>query len=80
MGGSGGAVLQSWNWICARGERGWHIATVADFNGDGVPDILWENNSTRQKTIWYMGGSGWATMQNWNWVSAGGEPGWSLMN
>jgi hypothetical protein len=78
MGGDGGAEVQSWNWISQEGVPGWHVAAVADFNGDGVPDLVWQNDSTRQVTVWYMGGTGGAVMQSWSWISATGEPGWHV--
>ena len=34
----------------------WHIAGIADFGGDGKPDILLENTSTGQRVLWLMGG------------------------
>jgi len=30
---------------------------VGDFNGDGHPDILWENNTTGEQFIWLMNGA-----------------------
>src|SRR6266542_1845573 len=29
----------------------------SDFNGDGKPDILWQNSSTGQRLIWFMNGT-----------------------
>ncbi|MEO6875121.1 MAG: FG-GAP-like repeat-containing protein [Opitutaceae bacterium] len=37
-------------------DPAWHIAGIADFNGDGSPDILLENTSTGQRVLWLMGG------------------------
>jgi len=34
----------------------WHIVGLADFNGDGSPDILLENTVTGQRVVWIMGG------------------------
>ena len=28
---------------------------AADFNGDGKPDLVWRNDSTRQVVVWYVG-------------------------
>ena len=33
---------------------GWTVVGVADFNGDGKPDYLLYNGSTRQTAIWYL--------------------------
>src|SRR5262249_12106369 len=32
----------------------WFLRGVADFNGDGHPDFLLENDQTNQTGIWYM--------------------------
>jgi N-acetylneuraminic acid mutarotase len=38
----------------------WSIVGVADFNRDGFGDILWENSSTRDHSIWFMDGDNWS--------------------
>jgi len=45
-----------------------------------VPDLVWQNDSSRQVTVWYMGGAGGAVFQGWNYLSAAGVPGWSALN
>jgi hypothetical protein len=35
----------------------WEIATAADFNGDGKPDLLLQNMITGQRMIWFMNGA-----------------------
>jgi len=79
MGGTGGAVFQGWNYLSLAGVPGWHVVAVADFNGDGVPDLVWQNDQTRQATVWYMGGADGAVFQGWNYLSAAGVPGWSIV-
>ena len=37
---------------------GWSVVGVADFNGDGHPDYLLFNSSTRQTAIWYLNNNG----------------------
>ncbi len=78
-GGTGGATYQGWNWLNKAGVPGWHVAAVADFNQDGVPDLIWVNDTTRQAVVHYYGGAGGAVDQNWNWLDQAGEPGWSVV-
>ncbi len=77
MGGAGGAVFEGWTYLAA-GSPGWHIAGAADFNGDGVPDLIWQNNQTVQVTVNYYGGVGGATLLGWAYLDSRGEPGWTL--
>src|SRR5206468_215427 len=50
----------------------------SDFNGDSHPDLLWQNDTTRQATLWYMGGAGGSTMQGAAWISTANVPGWRI--
>jgi hypothetical protein len=79
-GGLGGATLLGWNWLNKTGNPGWTVVAVADMNGDGVPDLIWEKNATNQVTVNYYGGTGGATLTSWNWLNSGGEPaGWHVV-
>ena len=40
----------------------WRVVADADFNGDGIPDAVWQNPSTGAVEIWLMGGSQGATL------------------
>ncbi len=47
------------------------IVAAADFNNDGVPDLVWQSPSTGAAQIWYMGGTGGATITGSASVSTG---------
>src|SRR5205814_1435868 len=36
----------------------------SDFNGDGQPDILWQNSSTGERIIWFMNDATYAVHAN----------------
>jgi hypothetical protein len=52
----------------------WEVAALADFNGDGNADVLWQNLTTGDRGFWTLGGnypsSGWIPLTiiagNWN--------------
>ena len=79
MGGSQGNLYQSWDWLSAGNMSGWTVAGTADFNGDGQPDLMWQNDSTHQIAVWYMGGAQGNIYQSWAWLSAGNMTGWTVV-
>ena len=36
----------------------WTAVTAADFNRDGVADVIWHNSTTHRMTVWLMRGTG----------------------
>jgi hypothetical protein len=78
-GGAGGAVYQGWNYLNSTGVPGWTVVGANDFNGDGVPDLVWQNDVTAQVTVNYYGGPGGSTYTGWNWLEASGFPGWTAV-
>jgi hypothetical protein len=38
----------------------WHIVAVADFNGDGYPDVVWQDPATGDAQVWFLGPPGTA--------------------
>jgi hypothetical protein len=78
-GGSGGASDQGWNWLNPAINAGWRVVAVADFDGNGVPDLVWQNEATRQVTVHYYGGAAGATDLGWNWLSSGNNAGWRVV-
>ena len=66
----GGAVLMP------IADTNWTIGGTADFNADGLTDILWRNKSSGVNLVWYMdgtsviGGAFLPTIADTNWVIA----------
>jgi hypothetical protein len=79
-GGAGGATEIGWAYLNSGGEpAGWSVAAVADMNGDGIPDLIWQyvGTSANQVTVNYYGGAGGAVYQGWANLYA--EPlGWTV--
>ena len=79
-GGPGGNTYLGWNWLVCVGNPGWTVVAVADMNGDGIPDLIWQNNTTNQVTVNYFGGNKGSVYQGWAWLNSGGEPaGWRVV-
>ena len=57
MGGSKGTDILGANWLNASDLSDWRVVAVADLNSDGCPDLVWQHESTRQVTVWFMGGT-----------------------
>lgn len=79
MGGTSGDTFLGYNWISMAGLPGWHVAAAADMNRDGRPDVIWQNDTTGQVTVWYMGGTGGNLLQNWAWLSTANMPDWKIV-
>jgi len=78
-GGAGGASYLGWTWLNSSGDPGWTVVGASDFNGDGVPDLVWQNDTTAQVTVNYYGGNKGATLTGWNWLAPMGYPGWKAV-
>jgi uncharacterized repeat protein (TIGR01451 family) len=78
-GGAQGATLIGWNWLNSKVQPAWHVVAAADFDGNGVPDLVWQNDTTRQVTVNYYGGAEGASMIGWTWLNSAVQPGWSVV-
>jgi hypothetical protein len=72
-------MIQGWAWLQPESVLGWHVVATADFNGDELPDLVWQNDTNRQVTVVYYGGSGGAMIQGWAWLQPNSVTGWSVV-
>ena len=56
MTGATGTTVLSLGTVFGTAPAAWEPVSVADFNGDGHSDILFQNVDTGQLVIWYMNG------------------------
>ena len=53
-------TIASSGYGCNYALQGWDVKAVTDFNGDGTPDVLWQNRSSGVVFYWLMkAGSSW---------------------
>jgi hypothetical protein len=78
-GGTSGAAYQGWAYLNAAGYPGWTVVGAMDLNADGVPDLIWQNDSTQQVTVNYYGGAAGSVYQGWAWLSSSGVAGWRAL-
>ena len=52
MSGAQGATYGSTAQVAE--SNSWKLVAAADFNGDGVADLVWENTSSGALQIWFM--------------------------
>ena len=56
---------------------GWRVVGVGDLNGDGHPDLIWQQDGTNVTSVWYMGGADGSTFLS-NKVLSDSIPGWRI--
>jgi hypothetical protein len=54
----------------------WRIAGAADFDGDGRPELIWQDPMTGMSQVWLMGGTHGTTLIGA--MALGGATGWRL--
>lgn len=58
---------------------GWIPRAIADFNGDGQPDVLFVNERSRQADIYFYGGPQGTTLLSVQTVSSAIPAGWNVV-
>src|ERR1019366_8675619 len=76
---SGAVYYQGWAYLNSTGNPGWSAVGVADFDGNGTPDLVWQNDSTQQVTVNYYGGYAGKVYQGWAWLNSTGFAGWRAL-
>jgi hypothetical protein len=78
MGGPLGNNFLGSTYLDSIGHTGWTVAGIADANNDGHPDIMWQNTTTRQVYVWYMGGTLGNNYLGALYLDPAGHAGWTL--
>jgi hypothetical protein len=79
MGGATGGTLNEWTWVTSARLAPWKLVATKDFNGDGHPDLVWQNDQTRSLVVWFMNGPQNTIMQNWTYIVSTPVPGWKVV-
>jgi hypothetical protein len=79
MTGARGSTFLSWDWISPGGAVGWRVVAAGDLNGDGRTDLIWQQDTTRQVVVWYLGGTNGNLLQSWAWLASAPQTGWTVV-
>ena len=58
MTGAQGDQLLGQAWVANPGPSGWTLAGTADFDRDGLSDLVWQNDADQSVLVWYSTGTG----------------------
>lgn len=78
-GGTKGTTMLGWGWLANPGYPDWKVVGTADFDGNGVPDLVWQNETTTQVVVHFYGGTNGTTWLGWDWLANPGYPGWTVI-
>jgi uncharacterized protein (DUF736 family) len=74
MGGDDGSTFLS-SRLLSDSIPDWRIVAVGDLNGDGHPDLFWQQDATNLPSVWYMGGDDGSTFLSTK-LLGNAIPGW----
>jgi hypothetical protein len=78
MAGADGTVMHHYAFLSTLVVPDWTIVSVADFDKDGHPDLLWQSDTTGELIVWYMGGASGSDVLNYSWLLSEDSGGWKL--
>ena len=79
FGGVQGTTLVRSETISPLSAMGWNVIGAADLNGDGHPDLLLQNSSTRQVMVVYLGGSSGTAVTATQELNSSSFGGWTAV-
>jgi len=79
FGGPQGTTLLRSETISPLSAMGWNVVGAADLNGDGHPDLILQNSSTRQVMVAYLGGSSGTTVSASQELNSSSFGGWTAV-
>jgi hypothetical protein len=79
FGGSQGTTLLGSETISPLSILGWNVVGAADLSGDGHPDLLLQNSSTRQVMVAYLGGSSGTAVTATQELNSSSFGGWTAV-
>jgi FG-GAP-like repeat/Beta-propeller repeat len=79
LGGAEGNQVEGTSWLNTSPMTGWEPVGLADFDGNGTPDVIWQNDTTRQIAVWYLGGAKGSAFLGFNWLCGASMWPWSAV-
>ena len=77
--------IKSTGYLYGGSLPGWRLAGISDVNGDGIPDLLFQNTSSGQVYAWFLDGTGASInfstgsgIKSTGYLYGGSLPGWQL--
>jgi FG-GAP repeat len=75
LGGAQGNVVT--NAVTLVGSSSLRIVSVADFNGDGHPDVIWQDPNSGASQVWFLSGTQGTTISGTTALS--GPNSWRIL-